>query len=402
MQADVVIVGSGAGGAVTAYELAKAGKKVIILEKGRYVHSADFSEKLGDAMSNLYADQGAQPSTTGDFAVVQGSCVGGSTVVNATIAFRTPDSKLREWNKEHGLTDLTPETLAPYFDKIEKNLHVHENEPHEINDCSHKVIKGCERMGINWKPVSRNVKQCALTGHCLSGCPSDRKMSMLVSYLPWAVAEGAEIYSDAEVTRVVQTGGRVTGVEAIVRNPETGGKVSELRVDAQVVIMAAGAVWTPALLQRSQLPNLSPYVGRNFSAHPFVVVLGRFPEPVYGWRGALTGVHVDEYLESDGILFESGLAEPEQLLAQGEQGTGEEHLDFMKEYKYLSAMNAFIHDKGHGRIRWSWDSKKRNEGHKRIEWQQSEEDFNNFKKSSRDCCPYLFCSWRRSCVSANL
>ena len=386
LKADVVIVGSGAGGAVAAYELAKAGKSVIVLEAGPYVKSSEFNEKLGEMMSLLYQDQGAQPSWPyGDLVVGQGACVGGSTVVNATISFRFRDDTYTEWAEEHGLNNITKEALAPIFDEIEENLGVHVNEKHEINDCAQKVIDGCDKLGYSWKPVARNVKQCAITGHCLAGCPSDRKMSMLVTYLPWAAAHGAKIFSDAWVSTVKYSKeGRATGVSAIIRDAQSKRDLGKLDIDADVVILAAGAIQTPLIMQRSKIKNGS--IGDNFSAHPFVSVLGKFKEPIYGWRGALTGVYIDHYEEKEKYMFESGLAEPEQLIATNSlaagdvEDAGEDHLNFMREYKYMSAMNCFVHDKGHGKIRWDG---KETEGNKKIHWRQTKEDFNNLKEAVR-------------------
>ena len=212
LAADVVIVGSGSGGAIMAYELAKTGKRVIVLESGPYVPSAEFNENFSDSLSRLYAGGGAQTNAWGDLLVEQGSGVGGSSNVSATISQRAPKWKLAEWADRFGLSEMNEKTLAPHYEKLEKRLYVHDNEAHEINECANKVVQGCERLGYEWKPARRNVKQCALTGFCLAGCPSDRKMSMLVTYLPWAIAEGARIYADTHVTRVRTTNWPPSGI----------------------------------------------------------------------------------------------------------------------------------------------------------------------------------------------
>lgn len=391
LQADVVVVGSGAGGAVMAYELAKSGRSVIVLEAGAYVPSQNFTEQLGESMKSMYQDQGGQINASGDLVLLQGSCVGGSTVINATVAFRAPDKVLKQWGEEFGLKNLSPELLAPYYQQVEDRLSVHMNEPHEINECANKVVRGCEELGWSWKPLSRNVKQCALTGFCLAGCPSDRKQSMLVTYLPWAAAEGAKIYANTHVDQIVVADGRATGVDARVMDPATGKKVADLHVDAQVVIVAAGAVQSPMLLQRSGICNGSDQLGRNFSVHPFVSVLARYPEEVYGWRGALTGVHVDEFfdIEKGGMLLESGLAGPESLLAQGSMGSADSHIRFMQDYKRMAALNLFVHDKGHGRVRWVGDTSK---GHKSIEWNLSSKEFEHFKTGIKHAARIFFAS----------
>ncbi len=379
VQADVVVVGSGAGGSVVAYELAKAGHKVLILEAGRYQPSSGFTEHLGDTMTQIYRDQAGQFNTTADVLFVEGKCVGGSTVIGGCVMQQPSDKVLDRWAKEYGLTDMSAEKMAPLYELVGKWQGVHVNEAHEINATAHKVIQGCERMGYSWKPVQRNVKRCALTGHCLAGCPSDRKMSSLVTHLPWAAAYGARIFSDTEVTRVIIRNGRATGVEAVVRDPESGNIVSHMRVEASVVVAAGGTIQTPLLLQRSQLNDRSGQLGENLTTQPFVQVMGKFKEALYGFRGALVGVQVDEFLESDGYLFASGLAEPEQLMVQGEQGAGKEHIEYMMSYKHMAGLNAFSLDEGHGSVQWKGGLL---DGGKEIKWNPNRNEFNNIIRSA--------------------
>lgn len=379
VKTEVVVVGSGAGGATVAYELAKAGRKVVVLESGRYFPSANFTEHLGDTMTEVYREQGSQFNSTADVLFVEGECVGGSTVIGACVMQRPPDSLLRRWSTELGLGNLAPDTIGPLFDEVGAEQYVHLNEAHEINATAHKVIQGCEKMGFSWKPVARNVRQCALTGHCLAGCPSDRKMSSLVTHLPWATAYGARLFADTHVQRVLMRAGRATGVEAIVRDPLTGAQIAEMRVDAEVVVVAGGAIQTPVLLQRSQVPDISGQIGRNLAVQPFVQVLAQYDEELFGFRGALVGVEIDEFLESDGHMFFSALAEPEQLMIQGEQGAGPDHIRFMKQYKHLAGLNAFAIDEGRGQVSWEGDVAT---GRKVISWNPSRAEFDKLKRGA--------------------
>lgn len=352
LDVDVVIVGSGAGGAVTAYELAKAGQRVLVLESGPYVPSHEFRENFDHALSTLYAEKGTQANADGDLLVLQGRCVGGSTVVNGCVAFRTPEHVLKSWQQTHGLSHLSLSTLAPYFERVEQNLSIHTNAAYEINTNSHKIIDGCNALGVSWKPLQRNIKSCALTGHCLSGCASDRKQSMLVTYLPWAVAEGAEIYADTHVTRVLAHQGHATGVEAEVRNPQTGQLVARMQVKAKRVVLAAGAVQTPLLLLRSELANSSTQVGKNFACHPSMLIVGDYPERVDSWQGALLGVYVDEWAHPDkgGFLLEAGGAGPVELSGVADPGTGKPYIDYMSRVGHLAGLVTLIHDRNVGDI----------------------------------------------------
>lgn len=389
LQADVIIVGSGSGGAIAAYELARAGKKVIVLEAGRYVPSSSFKEDLTDSMLRMFQDSGLQTNSTGDLVLLQGSAVGGSSVIDATICERLPASVLKEWQTDHGLENLTQADMNAHYEKMEKRLAVHPNEPHEINDCANIVIRGCEAMGWSWKPVSRNVNQCALTGHCIAGCASDRKQSALVTHLPWAVANGAEIYANTYVDFVNTRNGRASGVEARVIDPDTRQVVANLRADAQLVILAAGAVQTPLILQKSGLGNQSGMVGRNLSVHPSVTLLGKFKDPVYGWRGALTGIQVNQFNKAGlgNVVMETGLAAPMQLVSQGELGEGDAYVRFMSEYKHFAGLNVFVHDHGQGYVHWVGDPYK---GEKRVEWNLSRDEFDHFKAALRSAGRILF------------
>ncbi|RLT97992.1 GMC family oxidoreductase [Ketobacter sp.] len=385
LEADAVVIGSGAGGAVMAYELAAAGKSVIVLEAGSHVPSSRFNEKFPDMLELLYQDGGNQATSQGDLLVLQGRCLGGSTVVNGCVTFRVPDFILKKWADEYGLTNLTPEVLAPYFDKIESNLGIHTNQPHEINENSRKLQQGAEALGWSVKPLQRNIRECALTGHCLSGCKTDRKQSMLVTYLPWASHHGARIFTDTAVTRIVAEGGRAKGVEAEVRDPETGRTVAKMSVQAKVVVTAAGAIQSPLLFQRSELGNSSGQVGKNFACHPSTMVVAEFGSDVFTWRGAMLGVYVDEFEHPDkgGFVLEGGGAGPVELGMSTEPGTGKAYLDFMSRAKNYASCVTLIHDHNVGQVSLV-------DGKKQIDYQIADSDFPAMKAAFKAAARIYF------------
>ena len=376
LKADVVVVGSGAGGAVTAYELARQGLDVIVLEAGPYIPSKDFTEHFSEALESLYEDHGAQANRDGDLLILQGRCVGGSTVVNGCVSFRTPDFILEEWREFHGLENMTPETLEPYFERVERNLSIADNGPHEIARHSQLITAGAKKLGWSVKPHQRNVKQCALTGHCLSGCKTERKQSMLVTYLPWAVAHGARIHSDTRVTRVLAENGEARGVEAEVVDPVSGAKVADLRIDAPRVVLAAGAVQTPLLLLKSGLANASGEVGKNFACHPSFFVLARYPEPVHAWRGALLGSYIDEFMrpEKGAFILEGGGLGVAEMTMITEPGTGEPFVRYMQDVRHYSGLVTLIHDHNVGTISLR-------KGHKDIQYRLVDKDFSSMIKA---------------------
>lgn len=375
LEADVVVVGSGAGGAVTAYELARKGKRVIVLEAGPYVPSQAFTEDFTESLHALYQDKGGQANSSGDLLVLQGACVGGSTVVNGCVCFRTPDFILQDWQRDFGLSELTEAELAPYFDEVEQNLSVHDNGEHEIARHGQVIRAGANKLGWSVKPLRRNIRQCGLTGHCLSGCKTERKQSMLVTYLPWAQAHGARIYSDTRVEKVVTEGGVASGVEAVVTRHD-GTVAATMTVKAPRVVLAAGAVQTPVLLLKSGLANRSGLVGKNFACHPSLLVAGRYPEPIHPWRGAMLGVHVDEFMHPDkgGFILEDGGFGLVEMTMLAEPGTGKPFMEYMENARYLAGLVTLIHDHNVGAIEWDGERKA-------INYQLSDADFPSMKRA---------------------
>ena len=383
LEADVVIVGSGAAGAVTAYELSRAGAKVVVLEAGPYIRSSEFQEHAPTALETLYEDHGNQVNTTGDLAILQGRCVGGSTVVNAAACFRVPNQVLEHWAEEHGLDNLSPEALAPYFERVERNLSVHRNEPQEVNYNGRLLIEGAEKLGIPASPISRNIKDCALTGHCISGCKTDRKQSMLVTYLPWASELGATILSGTQAERFEVSGRQVTAVKAVAT--DTNGRNKPVRVRAGLVVVAAGAVQTPLLFQRNKIGNSSGQVGLNFACHPSLAVFGEHRNDVYAWIGAtLTAQAGDiENPLKGGYLLEAGMVGPVITSAWIDGGLGSDFIAFMEASKKFQAAVILIHDHNVGRVYLDGDRK-------RIEYDLDDRDFESMREALRGTARIYF------------
>jgi choline dehydrogenase-like flavoprotein len=383
LRADVVIVGSGASGAVTAYELSRAGAKVVVLEAGPYVRSTEFKEHTPTAFETLYQDHGNQSNTTGDLLVLQGKCIGGSTVVNAAVCFRPPDQVLENWRTEHGLENLSSETLAPYFDRIEKNLSIHENEPYEVGYNGRLLLEGAKKVGIPASPTSRNVKDCALSGHCIAACRTDRKQSMLVTYLPWASELGATILSGTRAESFEVNGRRITAVNAVATEPN--GRDKPVRVNADLVVVAAGPIQTPLLFQKNKIGNSSGQVGLNFACHPSLAVYGEHDHSVYGWVGASIGAHAGD-IENPlrgGYLVESAMAGPVSISSSVDGGVGRDFVEFMENSKNFQAAITLIHDHNVGRVFLDGDQKQ-------IEYDVDDRDFESLREALRGTARMYF------------
>ncbi|HCI15081.1 MAG TPA: GMC family oxidoreductase [Gallionellaceae bacterium] len=385
LKADAVVVGSGAGGAVAAYELAKTGKRVIVLEAGRYLTSDKFPEMLAVSMGLLYQDHGMQSNADGDIAMLQGACVGGSTVVNASVCFRIPDHYLEKWGKEFGLTNLSPAVMHPYFERVERNLHITACGSNETSPGAELIKKGFAREGLPEGVAKRNMRDCALTGFCFAGCATDRKQSMLVTYLPWAQAHGAKIYADTHVVKVLAENGKAAGVQAEIIDPDTGKKMADLQVDAPIVVLAAGAVQTPLLLLKSGLANSSGQVGKNFACHPTLSLVGEFPETVDDFHGATHSLFMDRDIlpPKPGYLLLNAIQDPVEASIQVGPKTGKPYLDYMIRYRNTVRLICLVHDKNKGEIRLE-------NGNKVVDYNVDDEDFEIMKVGLKTTARVLF------------
>jgi len=387
---DAVVVGSGAGGAIAAYELAKSGKSVLVLEAGRYVPSEQLTEMHAVTLGTMYADHGGQANSQGDITILQGACVGGSTVVNAALCFRTPDYYFKRWGKEFGLTNLTTEVMTPYFETVEKNLWIKPNAEHETSNGAELIKEGMEKLGVPPGTAKRNVKDCALTGFCFAGCKPERKQSMLVTYLPWAQAYGAEIYADTRAVEVLTKDDIATGIRAEVVDPNTGAKKADVAVNAPIVVLAAGPIQTPILLMKSgNLANSSGQVGKNFACHPTISLTAEFEQDVDDFHGATHSLYMDRDILPDedtgvgGYILLNALEQPVFAGSSQNPGTGKPYVQFMEKYKNTVRLITLIHDKNVGEVTYK-------DGIKSINYTVDDEDFEAMKTGLRTNAEILF------------
>jgi choline dehydrogenase-like flavoprotein len=344
IEAEVVVVGSGAGGAVVAAELAQLGVAVVIVEEGGYHRRKDFTGRPLEMITAMYRGEGTTCTVGNCFiAVPMGRCVGGTTTINSGTCYRTPDRVLRRWVAE-GLTDLAPEAMEPHFAKVEQVLQCAPADLRHVGPIAEIVARGCKALGFTRHgPLTRNAPDCDGKSLCCFGCPTDAKRSTNISYVPLALRSGASLIYGARVEHLVVEGGHARGVVAV---SATG---QRLTVRARAVVLAAGTLMTPTLLMRQGLANASGQLGRNLSVHPALGVIGLFPDVVRGSSSIPQGYCIED-LHDEGIMFEGAFV-PLDFGAGGVTFFGQRYTELMEAYEHIGYMGFMIEDTSRGRVR---------------------------------------------------
>ncbi|GAA4019662.1 GMC family oxidoreductase [Actimicrobium antarcticum] len=352
LDVDVVIIGTGAGGGVTAETLALAGLKVLLLEEGALKSSRDFKMREADAYPSLYQESAARKTRDKAINILQGRTVGGSTTVNWTSSFRTPDDTLLHWQRHYGLAGYTSTHLAPWFSMMEQRLHISDWQlpPNENNDL---LRRGATRLGIPTAAIRRNVNGCWNLGYCGMGCPTNAKQSMLVTTIPSALSKGALLFTHTRADKFIFTGDRIDSL--LCSAMDTSGLArtgKRLVVRARHYVLAGGAINSPALLLRSKAPNPNGLLGQRTFLHPTLISAGFYEQEVNAYAGAPQTIYSDHFLTTqaiDGPLGYKLEAPPLHplLFATTMQGFGAQHAAMMQQFAHTHALLALLRDGFH-------------------------------------------------------
>lgn len=376
---DVCVIGSGAGGAVAAKELAQAGLSVVVLEAGENHDPTTFSRRTPEMLLRLFWEGGMRATHDGSVLISQGRGVGGSTVHNLCYAVRPPNSILARWEAEFGIQDLSPSDLSPSLDRVEATLGVKQIQETQVNRLNRIIERGCKAMGWRGAIQRHNRGPCPdCSADCLLGCPTSQpgigKQSMAVSYIPQALKAGARLYTDCLTESIVAENGRVVGVTArflsadvrLPRRVDTKTtssdrsenkrrcKVYRLTVRSKAVVLAAGAINSPQIWLNSRLPDPGKQVGRNLHLHPAIFVGGLFDEEVDAYQGIPQSFYIDHFLDlarnpESGYLLMPAFG-PMELVAASMPSFGREHRDLMRSYRSIAALLVLLHDRSAGRV----------------------------------------------------
>ena len=351
--ADVVVIGSGAGGAVAAARLAEAGREVAIVEAGEYLHAADFNEDEGELAPRLYADQALRATIDGAFALLQGGAVGGGTTVNWMLTLRPPEAVLEDWARR-GIAGFASSDLEPHLRRVEEEVHARVAPADAHSPSNLALLAGAQRLGWRALAASINARGCVRAGTCSVGCHYDAKQSSVLTFLPRAFAAGARLFANAGVDRIeiVERDHRPGSgspprkrVTAIVRDPRSGVPRGTLTLNAPVVLLAAGGIGTPTLLEKSGLGGGG--VGRYLRLHPTTAVMGHYASQTYPLTGIPQTALCDEFLQRDANRFGFWIECPAllpALAAAALPGFGAEHRAFMRELSNTVAFIVLVRD----------------------------------------------------------
>ncbi len=376
LDCDVVVVGSGAGGGVVAGVLAAAGRDVVVLEQGPNPGSRDLTQVEGDVLAWLYLDGGLMMTQSGSMPILAGSCVGGGTTINYSSSFALPKSVREQWDRQSGLSLFSSDRFAESLERVSARLDVGTrwSTPAKRDQL---LEAGCRALGWHVDRMPRNVTDCLEgieCGFCAYGCRHGAKNSTARTYLTDAVARGARLVSGCEVERVLVDTGRAVGVVGAVQR--TDGSTHRLTVRAATVVVAAGAVYTPAILRRSGLRDRR--IGRGLRLHPASAVLGIFPDRVEPWTGALQARYSDEIADLGGgygVKFETAPAHFALVgSAFGWDGARQWREDVSR-LAHVGLVGLLLRDRDPGRIVVGSD------GHPRVHYELTRFDAANVRRA---------------------
>jgi choline dehydrogenase-like flavoprotein len=366
IEADVLVIGSGAGGGSMARDLARAGKHVIVIEAGALYDERTFPTRERDAYERLYLDSGFTATADAHIAILAGGTVGGGTTVNWMTSIPIPDRVRDEWEERHGVEGVASSAFKSDLNDVLREVGAQPSVEVPAKDAA--LLRGAGARGWSGEPIQMNRAECGDCGTCTFGCKRGSKQSTLRLHLPQALEAGAHLIPDCKAERLIIKDGAVRG--AVTTYGTRAGAPRTLEIIAPQVVVSGGALRTPLLLRRSGLTH--PAIGQNLRLHPVTLAAGIFPEKIEMWRGTMQAAKSEEFIEPaedrNGYIIESAPGHP-GLLALGIPWTSRnEHQRLMKLAPYIAPFLAIAKDDGGGKI-----SETRN-GFAKIEYRTTPRD----------------------------
>lgn len=378
---DVVVIGSGAAGAVAAHTLAEAGLTVGIVEEGPWLRTRDVKTDVHTAFGRVMRGHGMQVLQGRSFMpLIQGRCVGGSTLVNSAIAWRIPEDVVDEWSAKFGLGDtITMRDLEPCFDVLERDLSVRSVDDGVLGENNRLFVEQAKKQGFAAAAMKRYDKGCKGSGFCLTGCPNGAKQGMSVTYVPWALRTGrARLFTSCRVDHVELRDGRAC---AVIAKSHTGQRV--VLHARRAVFVAASTVQSPNVLRRSGVR--SAHLGEHFQVHPGLALGGLFPDsrPIEMSFGATQGAESIAFRKSDRFKLET-ISLPPDLAAARIPGVGRELSERLARLAHVAVWAFQIRAEAEGTVREGWG------GTDRVRYTMTENDLRIARKGAAHVARMLF------------
>jgi len=374
---DILIIGSGAAGGVLAATLSElTNKRIVLVEKGGYFAKDFFNQHELD-MRVLYAEGGQRATADGAIPVRGGECVGGGTTVNVALSFDPVQAVWQRWQREFGLTGFSFDSANDYHvtglslrsatDEVRHRVNVHAPADSEINDNNLLLAQGCRALGISSKRFELNMRDCLGCGYCSEGCAYDRKQGTMITFIADALARGVRLIHHCSIDRIVfeRRGGamRATGALGRVRASHPGSQPNTvppgpLQIQAGMVVVAAGSIESPSLLDRSGHPDPHRILGKGLVLHPSLPVIGLMEREISNYRGISGAIFSDHFYESHGFYFECLFGHP----VYGSvvfPGVGAEHFELMLKYSRTAGFGVMLVDSVDPANRVQWDAMQR-------------------------------------------
>jgi len=346
IECDVVVVGTGAGGAVVGAELAERGHAVLFVEEGEYYDRSTFHHSQVESFERYYHN-GVWAIGNNVFPIFSGRMVGGSTAINTGTSLRPPGFVTDAWAERLKSDDFSAAGLEKYFARVEHRLGVSTHLPEHIGPIGDVIARGCDELGWSHYALPRNAPDCVGEGFCAFGCRTGAKRSTNVSYVPAALKNSAMLLTGMRADEVLVENGRAVGLRGFAK---ADGRRIEVR--ARKVIIAGNAMNTALLLLKQGLCNSSGELGKNLTLHPSTAICGLFDEQINGSKHIPQGYGTQEFLD-EGILINAANGDPTVfpiIMAL----TGAPLMKAVAQQDHMVGLGILAHDQGEGgRVWWS-------------------------------------------------
>lgn len=347
---EAVVIGSGPTGALAAYNLAAAGIDTILLEAGPIRRPHEFTIDGGRTLAEVAYEGGLRAMRGSSIMpTIQARVLGGNSLINSAMTIRTPQSCFDDWRDTYGV-NISRSALDPHYQRIEDFLGIRPTEEAVLGARNLLFKKACDVLGYSSEPTPRNVVGCDGCAECFTGCPTRAKRSMDITYVPEGIKKGLRVYTSVETATVTHAAGRATGVTGWVVHPRTNARSHAVTVKAKYVLLAAGCLATPVILQKSGVHDPLDLIGSGLQCHPGAAMMGLFDEEVDPWFGATQGYHSLQFIDC-GYKLEV-LWAPPAILAVRLPGLGLEFKSSLAAFKHGAVWDAiFSLKKSRGRVR---------------------------------------------------